>query len=518
MPPRKAAKKLMTVNIGLRGAPRKTMTQKPAESSSESESNHSEKEKPESPTPPATSEDEEKSMKKSRGAKQNLSKKLPEGESSQSKKPSEGESSQSKKPSEGESSQSKKPSEGESSKTKRKRNFGLILSQKQKEVDLAEWIRANPMLYVRTMTAFKDGQKKKHLWADKAEEMEVESGEMLMTWYRSIRTRISKMLKEESKSGAKFMKRTDRDKFLDSNFCFLRECIIRKEGRSAVQLKMKSTLAQKSTPDSSESDMPDVDTEDDTKLDQPEGEVNDGEEPESSGVVADVPTLQAKKKETKGKKGGRSLVKGTKRQLDNESEDDAEIGNMIQQLSQQQKAAASIQNRIEGFLTKDQQSSAAAWGTWMGTLAQQIDVRLHPAMYRQVTDMMLDFIAQSAKLPTHVTGQEIFIPIPPPNPLQPQVPPQDVGKDVPQPAPSYQTLVTQNVPYQFPNPASEWQQQQQWNTPTPAAGQQDARPASTPVNLSMSFSNISGAGLPSIDGSLSEMLLQATDQSTADQA
>ena len=506
MPPRKAAKKLMTVNIGLRGAPRKSMTQKPAESSSESESNHSEKEKPESPTPPATSEDEEKSMKKSRGAKQNLSKKLPEGESSQSKKPSEGESSQ-----------SKKPSEGESSKTKRKRNFGLILSQKQ-EVDLAEWIRANPMLYVRTMTAFKDGQKKKHLWADKAEEMEVESGEMLMTWYRSIRTRISKMLKEESKSGATFMKRTDRDKFLDSNFSFLRECIIRKEGRSAVQLKMKSTLAQKSTPDSSQSDMPDVDTEDDTKLDQPEGEVNDGEEPESSGVVADVPTLQAKKKETKGKKGGRSLVKGTKRQLDNESEDDAEIGNMIKQLSQQQKAAASIQNRIEGFLTKDQQSSAAAWGTWMGTLAQQIDVRLHPAMYRQVTDMMLDFIAQSAKLPTHVPGQEIFIPIPPPNPLQPQVPPQDVGKDVPQPAPSYQTLVTQNVPYQFPNPASEWQQQQQWNTPTPAAGQQDARPASTPVNLSMSFSNISGAGLPSIDGSLSEMLLQATDQSTADQA
>ena len=371
------------------------------------------------------------------------------------------------------------------------------------------------------MTAFKDGQKKKHLWADKAEEMEVESGEMLMTWYRSIRTRISKMLKEESKSGAKFMKRTDRDKFLDSNFCFLRECIIRKEGRSAVQLKMKSTLAQKSTPDYSESDIPDVDTEDDTKLDQPEGEVNDGQEPESSGVVADVadvPTLQAKKKETKGKKGGRSLVKGTKRQLDNESEDDAEIGNMIQQLSQQQKAAASIQNHIEGFLTKDQQSSAAAWGTWMGTLAQQIDVRLHPAMYRQVTDMMLDFIAQSAKLPTHVTGQEIFIPIPPPNPLQPQVPPQDVGKDVQQPTPSYQTLVPQNVPYQFANPASEWQQQQQWNTPTPAAGQQDARPASTPVNLSMSFSNISGAGLPSIDGSLSEMLLQAADQSTSDQA
>ena len=244
----------MTVNIALSGAPRKSMTQKPAESSSESESNHSEKEKPESPTPPATSEneDEEKSMKKSRGAKQRLSKKLPEGESSQSKKPSEGESSQSKKPSEGESSQSKKPSEGESSqsKSKRRRNFGLILSQKP-EVDLAEWIRANPMLYIRTMTAFKDGKKKKDLWGDKAEEMEVESGEMLMTWYRSIRTRISKMLKEESKSGATFMKRTDRDKFLDSNFSFLRECIIRKEGRSAVQLKMKSTLTQKSTPDSS---------------------------------------------------------------------------------------------------------------------------------------------------------------------------------------------------------------------------------------------------------------------------
>ena len=485
MPPLRKPAKKVAVKIAAR-VQRKSRTQK-QESSSESESNHSKAtekpESPKSPSLPATSEDE--STQKSQGAKQKLS-----------KKPSEGES------------QSKKQSEGD--KMKRKRNFGLVLSETQ-EVDLAEWIRANPMLYVRTMTAFKEGKKKKDLWADKADNIGVESGEILMTWYRSIRTRISKMLKDDMTSGAAALKRTDRDKFIDANFRFLRECIIRKEGRSAVQLKIKSA-----TPQYSDSE----DEEDDHNPDQPEE--YDGEEPESSGVVpdvptADVPTLPPKKKETKGKTGGRGRVKGTKRPLDDASEDDAEMGNMMQQLSQQQKAATAIQGRIEGLLTKDQQSSAAAWGTWMGTLAQQIDVRLHPAMYRQATDMMLDFIAQSAKLPTRVPGQEIFIPIQQPQVPTPEIfiPPQDVDQDVPQPV-RYQMLVAQDVPYQHPAP--QWNQPQHWNTPAPSAGRQEARPASTPVNLSMSFSNISGSGLPSMDGSLSEMLLQVPDPSTADLA
>ena len=86
------------------------------------------------------------------------------------------------------------------------------------------------------------------------------------------------------------------------------------------------------------------------------------------------------------------VVKSTGKRTIDDSSDDEQMAVMLQQLSQQQKTAAEIHGRIEGLLTKDQQSSASAWGTWMGTLAQQIDIRLQPALYRQATDMMMEYI------------------------------------------------------------------------------------------------------------------------------
>ena len=209
------------------------------------------------------------------------------------------------------------------------------------------------MLYVRTLSTFKDGQKKRALWSDKAELLGVESGTVLETWYKSIRTRISKMMKDDSKSGSASIHRTDRDKFIDTNFGFLKGCIVRKEGLSAVQLKIMHKSAPTATPEgeSSGSEM-DVEVVRDRSDEDAEGE-----QPECSGVVADVPTLHQKVQ--KGKNGGRGGVKNTGKRTIHDSSDDEQMTVMLQ-LSQQQKTAAEIHRRIEGLLTKDQQSSASA--------------------------------------------------------------------------------------------------------------------------------------------------------------
>lgn len=471
MPPRKtAAKKKMVVKV----ARKKVREEK--EVSEDDESYHSEAEEPvRSPSPPPSSEDEATSRNQSteRVSEKKASEKA---ESSQKKAFEKEESSQS------------------SQKPKRKRNFGIILTGEQ-EVEMGEWLRSHPMLYIRTMSSFKDAAKKKTLWKEKAEELDVESGEMLETWYKSIRTRISKMMKDKSGSGV--IHRTDRDKFIQTNFGFLQGYIVRKEGRTAVQLKMKSAPA----PELSGSEM-----------DVEEVVEERSEEEDEAEAEADVPPLHRKVK-----KGGRGVVKGRSKRPIDDGSDDEEMTGMLQQLSQQQKTAAQIQGRIEGLLTRDQQSSASAWGTWMGTLAQQIDIRLHPTLYRQATEMMISFIEASSKLPPHVPGQALEITQQTTQQLPqqlPQQPPQD-GQQLPQQGPqlpqdgqqsTFQPLVIQDVRYQHRQEApTQWPQ---WNTPGPAAGQPEAsRPSSTP-NMSLgSFGNISGTIGNISGGTLTDMLL-----------
>ena len=464
MPPRKtAAKKKMVVKVKV--ARKKVLEEK--ELSEDDESYHSEAEveaSVRSPSPPPGSEDEATSRNQTTDR---VSEKAFEKE---------------------ESSQS-------SQKTRRKRNFGLILTGQQ-ETEIGEWLRSHPMLYIRTMSTFKDAEKKT-LWKEKADELEVESGEMLETWYKSIRTRISKMMKDKSGSGV--IHRTDRDKFIQTNFGFLQGYIVRKEGRTAVQLKMKSAPAPELS--GSEMDVEEV-------VEERSEEEDEEDEEYEAEAECDVPPLPRKLK-----KGGRGLVKGrsrSKRPIDDGS-DDEEMTGMLQQLSQQQKTATQIQGRIEGLLTRDQQSSASAWGTWMGTLAQQIDIRLHPTLYRQATEMMISLIEASSKLPPHVPGQQTTQQLPQ---QLPQQPPQD-GQQLPQQGPelsqdgqqsTFQPLVIQDVRYQQRQVApTQWPQ---WDTPAPAAGQPEAsRPSSTP-NMSLgSFGNISGTIGNISGGTLTDMLL-----------
>jgi len=114
--------------------------------------------------------------------------------------------------------------------TKKKRKSPVILTEEQ-EIDMGEWLRQNPMLYSKAMKEYKNTLKKNRLWDEKAAELDLESGQLLRTWYESIRTRVGKVALK--KSGSAALELTDRDKFIMAHFSFLGTHISRMRGRSA---------------------------------------------------------------------------------------------------------------------------------------------------------------------------------------------------------------------------------------------------------------------------------------------
>jgi hypothetical protein len=119
------------------------------------------------------------------------------------------------------------------SKSKRKKSKTVVLTDEQ-EVEVGEWLRMHPELYTKGLKGYKEVAKKQKLWADKTEELKLESVVLLKTWYESIRTKIGKMKKTKSGTGTKDT--TDRDKFVMANFGFLVDHISRMRGRTACSV------------------------------------------------------------------------------------------------------------------------------------------------------------------------------------------------------------------------------------------------------------------------------------------
>lgn len=119
-------------------------------------------------------------------------------------------------------------------KSKRTKRKALVLTEEQ-EVDLAEWIRIHPEIYSKGLKSYKDSGRKKKLWDDKAEELNIEY-DVLRVWYESIRSKIGKLT--ASKSGSAAKEETDRDKFIMSNFGFLKEHISRMRGRTGMSVSI----------------------------------------------------------------------------------------------------------------------------------------------------------------------------------------------------------------------------------------------------------------------------------------
>ncbi len=122
---------------------------------------------------------------------------------------------------------------------KRTRRKGLVLTEDQ-EVSLGEWLRNHPEIYTKSMKAYKEIDKKKRLWEEKADELGLESAALLRTWYESVRTKIGKIKTGASGSAATQM--SERDEFLERNFGFLRGHISRVRGRTAMSVSIMTSI------------------------------------------------------------------------------------------------------------------------------------------------------------------------------------------------------------------------------------------------------------------------------------
>lgn len=69
---------------------------------------------------------------------------------------------------------------------------------------------------------------------------------------------------------------------------------------------------------------------------------------------------------------------------------------------QQQQQTAQLQTHITGLLSKEQASSRAAWGNWMGVMAENIDQRLLPRFYRQSLELVLGLVEETQQMNTVV--------------------------------------------------------------------------------------------------------------------
>lgn len=112
---------------------------------------------------------------------------------------------------------------------KKKKVIYTPLTEEQ-EISMKDFLVLHPQIYSKGMKAYKDAEKKKALWQEKAEELGVESGPILRKWYESVRTKVGKLF--DVKSGSSRRERTERDRFMMDTFGFLMEHITRVRGRT----------------------------------------------------------------------------------------------------------------------------------------------------------------------------------------------------------------------------------------------------------------------------------------------
>ena len=246
----------------------------------------------------------------------------------------------------------------------------------------------------------------------------------------------------------------------------------------------------------------------------------DDEVPTTSQIPQQQPTqtLTRPKQTKKGKTAPRDL--------------DRETESLLDTVTNQSKETTELQGKITGMLATNPVSSPAAWGTWMGTMAESLHQDLLPRFYTESFSLMMGLQAESRQyqqrqrpppLQSHPQQQQ--------PPMQQQAPPpplqqQPQQQQQQQQRQQQQTILSQDQMLQLSTQqfASRqhqqfdyWQSQAQsdvqtqpqaqpqaqsgstrsdvvsWNTITPTAGQQvPIRPSSTPSNWSLRDISLTG--------------------------
>ncbi|KAL5018596.1 hypothetical protein ScPMuIL_004318 [Solemya velum] len=102
--------------------------------------------------------------------------------------------------------------------------------------DLASWIEMNVLIYNKKLNTYKDARKKDALWEFKAASMDKDV-DILKTWYRSIRTRYTRLVHRKSGDGASEL--TERDRWTLQNVAWLRVHVVEVKKKTTVSMKEK---------------------------------------------------------------------------------------------------------------------------------------------------------------------------------------------------------------------------------------------------------------------------------------
>ena len=101
------------------------------------------------------------------------------------------------------------------------------------EEEIINWVKDHPMLYDKSLGAYRKCKDKKQMWTDKGKEYGL-SYEDIITWYESLRTRYGRLTKKKSGAGAK--KHTERETWILKNFQFLDLHIHRQPSRASCSV------------------------------------------------------------------------------------------------------------------------------------------------------------------------------------------------------------------------------------------------------------------------------------------
>ena len=76
----------------------------------------------------------------------------------------------------------------------------------------------------------------------------------------------------------------------------------------------------------------------------------------------------------------------------------SEVKQLLTTLTDQQKQLTQLQMHLTGMLTRDPTSAHAAWGAWIGSMAESIHKELLPRFYKQSFDLVMGLVAESNQL------------------------------------------------------------------------------------------------------------------------
>uniref|UniRef100_K1PYZ7 MADF domain-containing protein n=1 Tax=Magallana gigas TaxID=29159 RepID=K1PYZ7_MAGGI len=120
---------------------------------------------------------------------------------------------------------------------KAKTTTDLTVTQEQ---DMASWLEVNDLIYNKKLNAYKDFRKKDALWESKAAGMD-KNMDILKTWYRSIRTRFTRLMHRKSGDGSGEL--TERDRWILQNFAWLNFHVVEVKKKTTVSMRDKISAA-----------------------------------------------------------------------------------------------------------------------------------------------------------------------------------------------------------------------------------------------------------------------------------